>query len=118
MKKNAPRKKTEAEKEEIPKDLQDMLGSLTALATIHTLLQRGMFQVTEHGAVASSIQYVEILHKQVMSDAKAHPKAHLSPQLVAANRTPEEQEKLDKEFLEIVEKTQASDKTTEAQAVQ
>ena len=118
MQKNAPRKKKKATKEEIPNDLQAMLGSLAALVTIHTLLQRGMFQFAENDAIASSIQYVEALHTQVMSEAKAHPKAHLSPKLVAANKTPGEQAKLDKDFLGLVEKAKTGDNATENQAVQ
>jgi len=111
MKKNAARKKAKTENT-LPKDLEDLLGSTRALSTIHALLQRGMFPVQEHVAIVTSIKFVETLHKESLALAMAHPEAGKSPELNALKRTPEEQAALDKEFLEVVEKS------VDAQAVQ
>lgn len=100
MKKQAKRKKT-APTDEIPEDLSNMLGSLKALATTHHLLRVGTFTHEYSGALALTIPYIEALHKQVMSDAKAHPMAHMVPQF---NTKPEaEQKALDTEFTTILD---------------
>jgi len=103
MKKNAPRKKTKTTGSELPEDLQALVNSLKAIAMTHTLLQKGAFQFPDYGAVAQSIQFIESLHKQAMSEASAHPKAHLSPELNALKQTPEEAAKQDEAFMQVVD---------------
>jgi hypothetical protein len=102
MKKNAPRKKTTTGNE-VPEDLQALVNSLKAISMTHALLQKGMFQYQDYGAVAQAIQYVEILHKQAMSEASAHPKAHLSPELNALKQTSAEATEQDEAFMQVVD---------------
>ena len=66
---------------EIPKDLQDKLGAVRALAACFNLLQRGSFTVEFHQQCALSLQFLQALHQQALGDACSHPKASLVPEL-------------------------------------
>lgn len=66
---------------EIPKDLQEKLGAVRALAGCYNQLQCGMFQVVDHANVQKSLQFLQALHQQALMDACQHPQASLVEEL-------------------------------------
>lgn len=72
---------------EIPKDLQDKLGSASALTQTYNLLQKGYFPYGYSTAVGQSLAYIEALHSQVLADCKAHPQASMVPALQQQSST-------------------------------
>ena len=65
----------------VPQDLLDKVGALKALATVHSLLISGLFQVKHHEIINESVKFVSSLHSQVMAEAQAHPDADKVPEL-------------------------------------
>jgi len=66
---------------EIPKDLQDQLSSIRALAQCYNLLQKGYFPHGFGPAIDQSLQFLQALHGHAMSEAVKHPSASLVPEL-------------------------------------
>lgn len=66
---------------EIAKDLLENVGALRAIATIYSLLDRGMYNHNQAHLVQQSLEFVRALHKQVSETALAHPQADLIPEL-------------------------------------
>lgn len=69
---------------EIPKDLQDQVSSARAIALCYNLLQQAPFPFGHSQAVDQSLKFLQTLHEQVLSQAKAHPDASLVPELAKA----------------------------------
>ena len=66
----------------IPKDLQDQLSAIRALAATHDLISKGSFNVSKLAQVEQSILFLQSLHKQCMDQALSHPSADQVPELV------------------------------------
>jgi hypothetical protein len=66
----------------IPKDLQDQLSAIRALAATHDLISKGSFNVSKLGQVEQSILFLQSLHAQCIEQALAHPSANEVPELV------------------------------------
>ena len=89
--KAAKKKKVKDEKAaELPKDLQDMIISLKCIVQTRGLLLCGHFQLHDAGRINQSIQFLEVLHQQLLADAKAHPSAHLCEELKEPKETTKE----------------------------
>lgn len=69
----------EAKAAEIPKDLQDKLGSARALTQTYNLLNSGYYPYGYSEAVGQSLAFIGALHSQALADCKAHPQSHLVP---------------------------------------
>ena len=67
----------------VPQDLQDQVNAIKALSLVHTLLNRGMFQISEAQKVDQSIAFVAVLHKNLTEAALAHPEVNSVPELKA-----------------------------------
>lgn len=80
------------EVEQVPEDLKNLMGSVRAIVTIHTLLNTGMFKGDACKSIQPSLQFLESLHAQNMALAIDHPKAHLDPDLKAAIDSKKEKE--------------------------
>lgn len=65
--------------EPLPEDLQAQIGALKALVSIHKLLQEGNFPLSRGQDITHCLDFTMTLHKQIMEEAQAHPKAHLYP---------------------------------------
>lgn len=68
---------------DIPKDLQDKWGAVQAVATTHSLLQKGMFPFNCMSILKASLEFVAKLHENTVEDALKHPQAHLISELKA-----------------------------------
>jgi len=75
-----PKKELEAIPE-VPKDLADKFGAVTAVATAHKLLQEGHFTYAHRNAVGVSLAFLEELYATCLDEAGKHPDAHLIPQI-------------------------------------
>lgn len=75
--------KTAAKEPEIPKDLQDKWGAVEAVATVHGLLQKGMFPYNCMTIVGASLEFIARLHENTVNEALKHPQSDLIPQLKA-----------------------------------
>jgi len=65
----------------LPKDLDDQVKALRAIATTHNLLDSGRFTHQELPLIITSLKFLRSLHKQVLDSASIHPDAHLVPEL-------------------------------------
>jgi hypothetical protein len=70
------------ETQELPKDLQDKLTSLKALASIHHLINNSSFKTNQFSQVDAAISFITILHGEMMKDAASHESADQVPELV------------------------------------
>ena len=61
--------------EEIPKDLQDKMGSLRALTSCHDLLQTGAFPLSFNERIKMSLTFLQALHTSALADALEHKDA-------------------------------------------
>jgi hypothetical protein len=66
-------------------DLTEKVGAIRALITINELLHRGMFFGATSKSVSASIEFVNSLHKQLVTEAKKHPDASLIEGLEETN---------------------------------
>lgn len=67
----------------IPKDLQDQIGAIRALATTYNLLDKGLFNHTQAQAVRMSLEFVKALYEKSVEEAFNHPEADKSPELMS-----------------------------------
>lgn len=65
----------------IPKDLQDQLNSIKAIASCFNLLQQAPFPFGFNIAVDQSLKFLQSLHEQMVTAAKSHPDSNLVPEL-------------------------------------
>lgn len=66
---------------EVPKELEDQLGAVKALAQCYNLLQKGLYPHGYAPAIDQSLQFLQALHTQSLKNAMEHPQAHLVPEL-------------------------------------
>lgn len=71
------------EKPQVPKELQEKVAAVAALAQTHQLLNVGHFQVANSGRLVQSLQFITMLHAQMLNEAKSHPEALLVDELKA-----------------------------------
>ncbi len=75
---------------EIDQDLSQKIAGLKALAATHTILNRGSFPISLHSTVEQSIDFMQSLHEQLLSEAILHPQADLVPELKLLKDSKEE----------------------------
>jgi hypothetical protein len=67
----------------IPKELADKWAAIEAIATTHSLLQKGAFTRDFLPLVNASLLFIQKLHEQTVLDAIKHPSADMIPGLKA-----------------------------------
>ena len=68
----------------VPKDLQDKMGAIEAVATAFNVLDKGYFPHSYAQSVKLSLKFLQVLHEQSVEDALAHPQAHMVDELKEA----------------------------------
>lgn len=76
----------------VPKDLQDQMGAIEAIATAFNCLDKGMFPHSYLQAVRMSAQFLAKLHEQTVSKALEHPQAHMIEELKVAKKALKEKQ--------------------------
>ena len=75
-------------------DLLDKVKAAKALTTAHSLLGVGMFQFRHQEQLKQSLEFLELLHKQVIEECLQHVDCDLVPELVEYKAQQDEHEKM------------------------
>ncbi len=67
---------------EVADDLKQKVGALSAIATCHAVMARGSFQFKDMRFVSQSLDFLMLLHGQMLDEAFAHPDCDQVPILV------------------------------------
>lgn len=76
----------EPQPKQIPKDLEDQVNAIRAIAQTYNLLQKGMYPYGFAPSIEESLKFLGALHSQALAQAKVHPDAALVPELAMAQQ--------------------------------
>ena len=67
----------------ISKDLLDKVQCLRAIATCHNLIDKGLYPHNQAELVKQSIDFLRVLHSNLVTEVIVHPEADLVPEIKA-----------------------------------
>jgi hypothetical protein len=72
---------SEPQPQPLPKDLQDQLSAVRALASVHNLITNGTYGISKFEQVDKCIEFIKSLHEQCMQQCLSHPRSNEVPEL-------------------------------------